>query len=79
MAFLLKALNPVQQNYKIHNTKMLTIIRGMEEWRHYLEGAHYSIEIGTDHKNLKYFEVAQKLNQCQARWLLYLLRFNFTL
>jgi len=36
-------------------------------------------EIWTDHKNLKYFIKAQKLNRRQARWALYLSRFNFTL
>jgi hypothetical protein len=58
---------------------MLAIIRGLEEWRHYLEGARHPVEIWTDHKNLEYFCVAQKLNQCQARWSLYLSRFDFTL
>ena len=32
-----------------------------------------------DHKNLEYFTKVQKLNQRQARWALYLSRFNFTL
>jgi len=32
-----------------------------------------------DHKNLEYFMKAQKLNWRQARWVLYLLRFNFIL
>jgi hypothetical protein len=31
IAFLSKALNPVEQNYEIHDTKMLAIIRGLEE------------------------------------------------
>jgi hypothetical protein len=30
MVFLSKALNPVERNYKIHNTEMLAIIRGLE-------------------------------------------------
>jgi hypothetical protein len=55
VAFLSKALNPVGQNYKIHDTEMLAIIRGLEEWRHYLEGARHPVEIWTDHKNLEYF------------------------
>jgi hypothetical protein len=79
IAFLSKALNPVERNYEIHNTEMLAIIRGLEEWRHYLEGARHLVEIWTDHKNLEYFQVAQKLNRRQARWSLYLSRFNFTL
>jgi hypothetical protein len=80
VAFLSKALNPVEQNYEIHDTEMLAIIiRGLEEWRHYLEGACHPVEIWTDHKNLEYFHVAQKLNRRQARWSLYLSRFDFTL
>jgi hypothetical protein len=71
VAFLSKALNPVERNYKIHDTEMLAIIRGLEEWRHYLEGARHPVEIWTDHKNLEYFRVAQKLNCQQARWSLY--------
>jgi hypothetical protein len=37
------------------------------------------VEIWTDHKNLEYFRVAQKLNRRQARWSLYLSHFDFTL
>jgi hypothetical protein len=62
VAFLSKVLNPVERNYKIHDTEMLAIIRGLEEWRHYLEVARHPVEIWTNHKNLEYFQVAQKLN-----------------
>jgi hypothetical protein len=55
VTFLSKVLNPVEHNYEIHDTKMLAIIRGLEEWRHYLEGARHPVEIWTDHKNLEYF------------------------
>jgi len=37
------------------------------------------VEIWTDHKNLEYFMTAKKLNCHQARWSLYLARFNFKL
>jgi hypothetical protein len=79
VSFLSKALSPVERNYEIHDVEMLAIIRGFEEWRHYLEGARHPIEVLTDHKNLEYFRVAQKLNRRQARWSLYLSRFDFTL
>ena len=39
----------------------------------------FKFKIWTDHKNLEYFMKAQKLNQRQARWALYLSRFDFTL
>jgi len=79
VAFLSKSLSAVKRNYKIHDTEMLAIVRALEEWHHYLEGVQHPIEIWTDHKNLKYFCIAQKLNRRQARWSLYLSRFNFTL
>ena len=44
-----------------------------------LEGACFKFEIWIDHKNLEYFMKAQKLNWRQARWALYLSRFDFTL
>jgi hypothetical protein len=79
ITFLSKVLNPVERNYEMHDTEMLAIIRGLEEWRHYLEGAMHPVEIWTDHKNLEYFQVAQKLNRRQACWSLYLSCFDFTL
>jgi hypothetical protein len=58
---------------------MLVIIRALETWRHYLEGAKEKIEIWTDHRNLQYFMTSKKLNRRQARWALYLSRFDFEL
>jgi len=37
VAFLLKSLNEMERNYKIHDKEMLAIIRGLEVWRHLLE------------------------------------------
>jgi hypothetical protein len=79
VAFLSKSLSAVKHNYEIHDMEMLVIVRALEEWCHYLEGVRHPIEIWTDHKNLKYFRIAQKLNRHQARWSLYLSRFDFTL
>ena len=58
---------------------MLAIIRALEEWRHFLEGAKHCVEVWTDHKNLEYFRMAKKLNRRQARWSLYLSCFDFEL
>jgi len=79
VAFLSKSLNETERNYEIHNKKMLAIVRGLEVWRHLLEGAQSKFEIWTDHKNLEYFMKVQKLNRRQARWALYLSQFDFTL
>jgi hypothetical protein len=72
IAFYSKSLNPVKQNYKIHNKKMLAVMRALKEWRHFLEGAKQRVEIWTDHKNLEYFMTIKKLNHRQAQWSLYL-------
>jgi len=79
VAFYSKSLSSMEQNYKIHNKKMLAIIRTLEEWRHFLKGVTHPIEIWTDHKNLEYFITAKKLNCCQAWWSLHLARFDFLL
>ena len=79
VTFLSKSLNKTERNYEIHDKEMLAIIRGLESWRHLLEGAQFKFEIWTDHKSLEYFMKAQKLNQRQAQWALYLSRFDFTL
>ena len=79
VAFLSKSLNETERNYEIHDKEILAIIRGLEAWKHLLEEAQYKFEIWTDYKNLEYFMKVQKLNRRQARWALYLSRFNFTL
>jgi len=79
VTFYSKFLSPVEQNYEIHDKEMLAIIRALEEWRHFLEGAQYLVEIWMDYKNLEYFMTAKKLNHRQAHWSLYLARFDFKL
>jgi len=79
VAYISKLLNKAERNYEIHNKEMLAIIWCLEAWRHFLKEAKDQFEIWTDHKNLEYFMKAQKLNQRQMRWSLYLLRFDFAL
>jgi len=52
VAFISKSLNAIERNYEIHNKEMLAVIRCLEAWRHYLEGAKLEFEIWTDYKNL---------------------------
>jgi len=79
VTFISKSLSDTERNYEIHDKEMLAVIRCLEVWRHFLEETTVKFEIWTDHKNLEYFMKAQKLNRRQARWALYLFRFNFTL
>ena len=77
VTFISKSLSDMERNYEIHNKEMLAVIRCLEAWRHFLEGATVKFEIWMDYKNLEYFMKAQKLNQRQAQWTLYLFRFDF--
>jgi len=79
VTFISKSLSDTERNYKIHDKEILVVVRCLEAWRHFLEGTTTRFEIWTDHKNLKYFIKAQKLNKRQVRWALYLSRFNFML
>jgi len=67
VAFLSKSLSNTESNYKIHNKEMLAVVRCLEVWKHFLEGTTIKFKIWIDHKNLKYFMKAQKLNRRQAR------------
>ena len=79
VAFISKSLSDIERNYKIHNKEILAVVRCLEAWRHFLEGTTIKFKIWIDYKNLEYFMKAQKLNRRQARWTLYLSRFDFTL
>jgi hypothetical protein len=52
IAFYSKSLNAIECNYDIHDKEMLVVMRALEEWWHFLEGAKQKVKIWTDHKNL---------------------------
>ena len=37
VAFISKSLSDTERNYKIHDKKMLAVVRCLEAWRHFLE------------------------------------------
>ena len=45
VAFLSKSLNKTERNYEIYNKEMLAVIRGLENWRHLLEGAKFKFKV----------------------------------
>ena len=53
-------------NYNVHNKELLAIVDAFEEWKAYLEGSKYPVEVYLDHKNLSYFTTTKKLNQQQV-------------
>ena len=79
VAYMSHSMTPPERNYPIHDKEMLAIIKATEVWRHYLEATPYSFEIWTDHNNLTYFLKSQNLSKRQARWQLWMSRFNYSL
>src|SRR3978361_1660428 len=58
---------------------MLAIVEALKTWRHYCHGANHTIDIITDHQNLRYFTSTKTLNQRQARWAEALSQFDFVI
>ncbi|KAK3569952.1 hypothetical protein QTP86_007658 [Hemibagrus guttatus] len=73
-----RKLTATECNYDVGNRELLTIKAALEEWRHWLEGAHHPFQVLTDHRNLEYLRGAKRLNPRQARWALFFTRFRFT-
>ncbi len=79
VAFMSKSLSVTEQNYEIYDKELLAIMLALSEWRHYLMGAAKDVEIWTDHQNLQYYRLPQKLNRRQARWVTELAEYHFVL
>ena len=79
VAYMSHLMTPPEHNYPIHDKEMLAIIKATKCWRHYLEATPYAFEIHTDHNNLMYFMRSQNLSKPQARWQLWMSRFNYSL
>ena len=77
--YISQSFNPAEWNYEIYDRELLAIIRGLETWKHLVMGAEHPVQILCDHKNLGYWQTAQKLNWQQARWALSLSEFDYEL
>ncbi|KAH5222643.1 hypothetical protein HBI18_040700 [Parastagonospora nodorum] len=79
VAYYSSKLTPAECNYEIYDKELLAIIKAFEYWRAELEGSPHIIEVLSDHKNLEYFMSTKQLSRRQARWSLFLSRFNFVI
>ena len=57
----------VEQNYNIHDKKLLTIVAALKQWKIYAEETLF-LTMYTDHKNLITFITIKQLNRKQVRW-----------
>jgi hypothetical protein len=76
LSFISLTFTPPERNYKIYDQELLAMVKGLEEWRHYLEGVSHLVVAWVDHDNLTYFRNPQHLNRRQACWQMYLSRFD---
>ena len=77
IGFMSKSMNPTECNYSIPDKEALAIVKGLQNWRHWLKCMKLPIQILTDHKNLEYFAKPQVLNRWQMRWLELLTHYNY--
>ncbi len=52
-------------------------MKALQDWRPYLTDTEKSIQIYTDHKNLRNFATTKQLNQQQIRWAKQLANYKF--
>jgi hypothetical protein len=76
ISFISLTFTPPERNYKIYDQELLAMVKGLEEWRHYLEGASHPIVAWVNHDDLTYFRNPQCVNRRQAHWQMYLSRFD---
>ena len=79
VAYWSRKKTPAERNYGIGDSEGLAIVEACKQWRHYLEGSKYPIELQTDHANHVRFMESKPLNGRQARWWEFLSRFRLAI
>ncbi len=67
----------VKRNYETYDQKLLVIVAMFKHWQHYVKDNYHTVEVLTDHNNLKSFMNVRELNKRQVRWTMRLLICNF--
>jgi transposase InsO family protein len=79
VGFMSKKLLPAESRYGVHDKELLAIVRALEFWRPWLLASPFTVEVHTDHANLKYFATKQILSARHHQWAHQLGEYNFTL
>ncbi len=66
MTYLLKKLLLIEQNYNVHNKKLLAIVVFLESWKIYIKKL-LKLIILTNYKNFIHFIIIKQLNKKQMR------------
>jgi len=78
VAYTSSKFTPAEYNYTTGEQELLGLIRALQVWRCYLEGAP-NCELITDHHPLVHLEKQPNLSRRQARWMEFLSRFPFVI
>ena len=70
IAFWFRMMIDIERNYEIHDQKLLIIVAMFKHWQHYVKDSYHTVEVLTDHNNLKNFMNVQELNERQVRWVM---------
>ena len=79
VGYFSKALTSTERNYNIWDREFMSIIWGLRNWRHLLQGSPHPVIVKTDHANLQYYRHPQKINRRVARYISTLADFNIKL
>jgi ribonuclease HI len=76
VAYTSAKLSKAERNYTTTEQELLGIVRALEEWRCYLEGAQHTVKIVTDHNPLTYLCEQKTLSRRLVRWVQFMARFD---
>ncbi len=63
IAFWFRIMINIKRNYETYDQKLLVIVAMFKHWQHYVKDNYHTVEVLTDHNNLKSFINVQKLNK----------------
>ena len=67
MAWVFCKMILAETRYKMHDGKLLAIVKAFKTWRYYLEGFQHKVLIFTNHNNLRRFMDTKSLSSKQVR------------
>ena len=78
VAFVSKKLTPAERNWDVRDLELFAIVYSFKAWRHYLEGAQHTVEVWSDHDNLRGMRALTAVSGRVTRWYHYLSAYDFT-
>ena len=68
VAFYFQKIIPAKTRYKIHDDKLLAIVKVFKTWMHYLEKSQHEVLVLTNHNNFCQFMDMKSLSSKQVCW-----------